>query len=122
MRAEIRVLGTLEVLVNGVSVVPTATKPRQLLAMLAINAGRVVTTAALLEKLWGPDSPRSARSTLQTYVLSIRKLIREAAPGRADLSRELVATRPTGYLLDIPRDAVDAVRYSRLAAAGRAAG
>jgi SARP family transcriptional regulator, regulator of embCAB operon len=123
MRAEINVLGALEVNVDGTSVVPTASKPRQLLAMLAINVGRVVTSRALMEELWANSTPRSAPSTLQTYVLHVRKLIREALPdGQEQQAREILATSHTGYVLQVEPEAVDAVRYSRLAAAGRAAG
>jgi SARP family transcriptional regulator, regulator of embCAB operon len=123
MRAEIKVLGPLEVLVDGTSVVPSATKPRQLLAMLALNAGHVVTRASMIDELWADNAPRSAPSTLQTYVLDIRRHIRGALPDdQRHLARELVATRHTGYVLDVDYDAVDVSRYSRLAAAGRAAG
>jgi SARP family transcriptional regulator, regulator of embCAB operon len=123
MRTEISVLGPLEVSVDGLSVVPTATKPCQLLAMLAINAGRVVTTAALGEELWGASAPRSAPSVLQTYVLAIRKMIVCALPaGQEDRAHAVLVTRPTGYLLAAEPEAVDAVRYERLSAAGRAAG
>jgi SARP family transcriptional regulator, regulator of embCAB operon len=122
MRAEIKVLGALEVAFDGVSVVPTASKPRQLLAMLALNVGRVVTTSALMEELWGTNAPRSAPSTLQTYVLHVRKLIRAALPDDPDAAREVLVTKHTGYLLAVEPEDVDAVRYDRLAAAGRAAG
>lgn len=120
MRAEVSVLGAFEVLVEGRSVVPTASKPRQLLAMLALNAGQVVTCTALREEIWGSHAPLTATSTLQTYVLSVRKLIREAlGADRAHLAHEILSTRHTGYLLDIDPGAVDAVRYDRHAAAGR---
>lgn len=123
MRAEINVLGALEVAIDGVSVVPTAAKPRQLLAMLAINVGRLVTTNALMEELWGDNAPRSATSTLQTYVMHVRRLIREALPdSEQDQARVILATRHTGYVLQFDPDVVDAERYYRLASAGRAAG
>jgi SARP family transcriptional regulator, regulator of embCAB operon len=122
MRAEINVLGTLEVSINGVSVVPTASKPRQLLAMLAMNTGQLVTSSTLREELWAVNAPRSATGTLHTYVLNIRNLIREALPaGQEDLVREILVTKNTGYVLQLDPEAVDAVRYNRLAAAGRAA-
>lgn len=122
MRAEINVLGTLEVDVDGISVVPTATKPRQLLALLAINAGHVVTNAALVDELWVTRPPRSAAGTLQSYVLTIRNLIRRALQaGHDDRGHGVLVTRPTGYVLRVEQDAVDVVRYERLAAAGRAA-
>lgn len=123
MRAEIKVLGALEMTVDGTSVVPSASKPRQLLAMLAINTGRVVTTTTLMEELWGSNSPRSASGTLQTYVLHLRKMIRKALPdGQEHLAREILATRHTGYLLQVEPEATDLVRYGRLASVGRAAG
>ncbi|OLF10327.1 AfsR/SARP family transcriptional regulator [Actinophytocola xanthii] len=123
MRAEIKVLGALQVTIDGVSVVPTASKPRQLLAMLAVNAGRVVTGSMLMEELWGASAPRSAVSTLQTYVMLLRKLIAAALPGNQRYqARKLLATGHTGYLLAVDAGDVDAVRYERLAAAGRAAG
>jgi DNA-binding SARP family transcriptional activator len=123
MRADIKVLGTLEVAFNDVCVVPTAGKPHQLLALLAINAGNVVRIPTLIDELWGTRMPRSAASTLQTYVLHIRRMIRRALPGdRADLSHELLAIRHTGYVLQVEPESVDAVRYSRLSAMGRAAG
>jgi DNA-binding SARP family transcriptional activator len=122
MRAEINVLGAFEVTIGGTSVVPTASKPRQLLAMLALNVGRVVTSAALMEELWGDSAPRSAVRTLQTYVLHVRKLIRDALPDDREAAQKIVVTKHTGYLLAAEPERVDALRYERVAAAGRAAG
>jgi DNA-binding SARP family transcriptional activator len=123
MRAEINVLGTLEVAFNDVCVVPTARKTRQLLAILAINAGSVVHTSTIMEELWGTRMPRSAAGTLQTYVLHVRRLIRRALPAdQADASHEILATSHTGYTLRVEPESVDAVRYARLSAMGRTAG
>jgi len=123
MRAEINMLGTLEVSINGTSVVPNASKPRQLLAMLAMNVDRLVTTSSLKEELWANKAPRSATGTLQTYVLHLRNLIREALQSaEEDLARKILVTKHSGYLLRCEPEAVDAVRYSRLGSAGRAAG
>lgn len=120
MLAEIKILGPLEVLVAGVSVVPTAGKPRQVLAMLAINAGSVVTNAALMEEIWGNRPPRSAAATLQTYMLQLRKKLQDAlATGATQTPKNVLVTKQTGYLLNMPTEAIDAVRYERLAATGR---
>lgn len=72
---DIEVLGALAVQENGISITPTAPKPRQVLALLALHADRVVPVSALIEELWGTTPPRSARTTLQTYVLQLRELI-----------------------------------------------
>ncbi|MEV6197262.1 AfsR/SARP family transcriptional regulator [Streptomyces sp. NPDC051920] len=78
---DMNVLGTLAVRHNGVSVTPTAPKPRQVLALLALRAGQVVPVGVLAEELWGAASPRSARTTLQTYILQLRELISAALGG-----------------------------------------
>ena len=123
MRAEIKVLGALEVSVNGTSVVPNASKPRHLLAILAMNVGKLVTSSTLKEELWSAKTPRTATSTLQTYVLHLRNLIREALPaGQESQVREILVTRPAGYILQVDAEMSDVVRYDRLATAGRAAG
>lgn len=122
MRADIKVLGALEVSINGTSVVPNASKPRHLLAILAMNVGKLVTSSSLKEELWANNAPRSASSTLQTYVLSLRNHIREALPaGEGDLVRDILVTKHAGYMLRLDPECVDMVRYARLATAGRAA-
>lgn len=122
MLAEIRILGPLDVTIAGVSVVPTASKPRQVLALLAINAGNVVTNTALMQEIWGNRPPRTAAGTLQTYMLQLRRRLRSALPEDAQQSsKDVLVTKQTGYLLNAPRDAIDAVRYDRLAAVGRSA-
>ncbi|GGQ49952.1 hypothetical protein GCM10010279_69130 [Streptomyces mutabilis] len=72
---DIEVLGTLSVRENGASITPTAPKPRQVLALLALHADRMVPVSALTEELWGAAPPRSSRTTLQTYILQLRDLI-----------------------------------------------
>ncbi|MFD6552379.1 BTAD domain-containing putative transcriptional regulator [Streptomyces sp. NPDC058398] len=72
---DIDVLGTLAVRLDNVSITPTAPKPRQVLALLALRAGQVVPVGVLAEELWGASPPRSARATLQTYILQLRELI-----------------------------------------------
>lgn len=122
MRVEIKVLGPLEVSVGGVSIVPTASKPSQLLAMLALNAGHVVTLASLTEEIWGYQPPRSGVPTLHTYILKLRRKLQHALADEGNLtSKDILITRRSGYLLDLEPGDVDAVRYERLSVAGRRA-
>jgi SARP family transcriptional regulator, regulator of embCAB operon len=122
MRVEIKVLGPLEVSVGGVSIVPTASKPTQLLAMLALNAGHVVTQAALTDEIWDYQPPRSGVPTLHTYILKLRKKLQDALAGEGNISsKDILITRRSGYLLNLEPSDVDAVRYDRLSAAGRRA-
>ncbi|MEG8279687.1 AfsR/SARP family transcriptional regulator [Streptomyces sp. AHA2] len=119
---EIQVLGPLSADVNGISIVPTAGKPRQLLALLAFYPGRVMTVPTLMEEIWGTDMPQSAMTTMQTYILQLRRRLGTAmgpdAPGTA---KEVLATRHGGYLLQVPPESVDVHRYEQLATAGQSA-
>ncbi|MFD3833351.1 winged helix-turn-helix domain-containing protein, partial [Streptomyces sp. NPDC058621] len=96
----IRVLGPLSAEVNGGSIVPTAGKPRQVLSLLALYPGRVMPVPTLMEEIWGTQPPQSALTTLQTYILQLRRRLGTAmgpdAPGGA---KEVLATRHGGYLL-----------------------
>jgi SARP family transcriptional regulator, regulator of embCAB operon len=119
---EIKVLGSLEAYENGISVVPSAAKPRQVLALLALNAGQVVPVPWLIEELWGMSPPRSALGTLQIYVLHLRRLIDAARPGvRPGLAKEILVTRYGGYALLLPPSAIDVQVFDERAAAGERA-
>lgn len=122
MRIEINVLGPLEVDVGGVSIVPTASKPSQLLAILALNAGRVVTVNTLTDEIWGSRPPRSDVATLHTYILKLRRNLDLALAGQGGLTaKDILITRRAGYLLAVEPTAVDAIRYEQLSSAGRQA-
>src|SRR5690349_8574251 len=106
---EIRVLGPVEVVVDGnVRGLPGGGE-RELLAVLALSAGRVVSVAALVDALWGETLPAHPGNALQLRVSRLRRALAAAgAPG------ELVVTRPPGYLLAVDRDRVDALRFADL--------
>ncbi|MFF3847827.1 BTAD domain-containing putative transcriptional regulator [Streptomyces sp. NPDC002328] len=120
---DIAVLGALDVRENGVSVTPTAPKPRQVLALLALHADQVLPVAALIEELWGERPPRSARTTLQTYVLQLREHIsaaleRDAHGAPARTAKDVLVTSPGGYLLAASGGASDVREFERLAGLG----
>ncbi|MEU5439074.1 AfsR/SARP family transcriptional regulator [Streptomyces sp. NPDC020719] len=119
---EIEVLGPLKVQIDGVSIVPSAGKPRQLLALLALRAGRIVPVPTLMEEIWGEHIPRSAQTTLQTYVLQLRRLVTKAIAGRAELSaKDVLATRFGSYQLNGPVMHFDFGTFQERSAAGREA-
>ncbi|MFG2359082.1 BTAD domain-containing putative transcriptional regulator [Streptomyces sp. NPDC048521] len=118
----IKVLGALNAEVNGISIVPTAGKPRQILALLALNPGRVVPVPTLMEEIWATELPQSSLTTLQTYILQLRRLLGTAmGPDVPGSAKDVLATRYGGYLLQIPAQAVDVNRYERLVTEGRQA-
>lgn len=126
---QIDVLGVLDVKENGASIAPTAPKPRQVLALLALCADRVVPVSALIDELWAGRPPRSARTTLQTYVLQLRDLITLAlnrqepgggegpapAPRRA---KDVLVTSPGGYMLVLGEGSSDVREFERLSGMG----
>lgn len=119
---EVNVLGPLEATACGASIVPSARKPRQVLALLALNSGHVVTSDTMIEEIWGDRPPGVPLGTLQTYILHLRRKLGQALARDGDrTSKEVLITTPGGYTLDVPRDDVDAGRYERLVAAGRCA-
>lgn len=128
---DIDVLGALAVRENGLSITPTAPKPRQVLALLALHADQVVPVSALIEELWAGEPPRSARTTLQTYVLQLRALIATAlerggpggapgpgAEGAPRTAKDVLVTLPGGYLLSSGGGTLDVREFDRLAGTG----
>lgn len=119
---QVKVLGPLDVTVNGRSITPTASKARQTLAMLALHAGQLVTVPTLIEELWGAALPRKPLQSVQTYVLILRRMIDDAQSGsKSGSAKSVLTTAHGGYMLDISADDLDTHRYERLATAGRRA-
>ncbi|MEU7001826.1 BTAD domain-containing putative transcriptional regulator [Nonomuraea sp. NPDC046570] len=110
--------GLVRVSILGSLVLDTATGPtrvggarlRALLARLVLDAGRAVRPATLVEALWGEAAPADHLHALQSLVSRLRRVLGD--PG-------LLTSGPAGYRLAVEPDAVDAVRFERLARAGR---
>jgi predicted ATPase len=96
----LRVLGPIEVLIDGQRVDLGSPKARMLLAALAVNRGRVVTVGTLVETLWGEEAPATARKSIHKYVSQLRQLLGAA-----------LATRPAGYVVDLDDLSIDAVAF-----------
>lgn len=111
------VLGPLRLLVDGEDVNPGGPVPRALVARLVLAGGTTVTDAAIIDDLWGEDPPPSASTALQAYVSRLRKVLEpRRAPGAP---ATVLLRRGPGYALALGEDAVDAVRFERLAARAR---
>jgi predicted ATPase/DNA-binding SARP family transcriptional activator len=108
---EFRILGPLEVLREGSALPLGPHKQRALLALLLIDANRVVTTHRLSEELWAGRPPPGAAKTLRSYVSRLRALVGEG----------VVQSRSHGYVLEVDADRVDAHRFERLLGEGREA-
>lgn len=119
---DIGVLGPVRVDMRGTSVVPTAGKPRQLLALLALRCGQIVPVSTLMEEIWGDAIPRSGMTTLQTYIMQLRRLIDSCLPaGSATTPKSVLATSFNGYRLIARPNSFDLAEFERLASAGDSA-
>ncbi|MEZ0065533.1 DNA-binding SARP family transcriptional activator [Streptacidiphilus sp. MAP12-20] len=118
---DIKVLGPLEAAEGEHSIVPSAGKPRQLLALLALNMRQMVPVVAMMEELWGSRPPRSATTTLQTYILQLRRSLSVALAGSGRQAKDVLVTRSAGYLLLAEPQDVDACRFDEFTVQGYAA-
>lgn len=119
MSVRFNVLGPFEVDLDGVDRTPTAPKPRQVLALLALHPNQVVQMGTFIEELWGDEPPLSATATLQTYIYQLRKLLHDKHGGAE--TRDILVTKRNGYAVAIDTDAVDLFQFDRLFAQGRSA-
>ncbi|NGY58633.1 tetratricopeptide repeat protein [Lentzea sp. NEAU-D13] len=111
MRAEFRVLGPLEVLLDGEPVAVPAGRCHVLLATLLLRPNQFVSADELIERIWAgaPSKADRARKTLQMVVARLR-----SALGTADCVR----TRPGGYLAVVDPDQLDLLRFRALVGSG----
>ncbi|WP_229899711.1 AfsR/SARP family transcriptional regulator, partial [Streptomyces capoamus] len=115
-------LGPLYVRVNGETTAPSAPKLRNVLAMLLVHAGQPVPVPSLVRDLWDDDPPVSGLTTLQTYILNLRKMFSAVTGLTTDeVAREILVTRAGGYVLAAEAGALDVHRYRSLVTSGREA-
>ena len=108
---DFRILGPLEVAIDGEPVALGGHKQRALLALLLLDAGRVVSTDRIVDALWGERPPRTALTSLQNFVSQLRKV----------LGAEALETKPPGYRLRIAPGELDLNRFRALVEEARAA-
>src|ERR1700750_211958 len=107
---QIGILGPFEVRTDdgAVADLPGA-RLRVLLIALALEPGRVVSKATLIDWIWGEQPPADTANALQRLVSRLRKA----------LPAGVIESQPGGYRLTADPDAVDAVRFERLVARAR---
>jgi DNA-binding SARP family transcriptional activator/tetratricopeptide (TPR) repeat protein len=98
----VRLLGSVEVTVDGMWRPVRGTRRRALLAVLALHCGEVVGKDRLVTAVWGETSPRAA-NTLQSQVSYLRRTFAMA-----------IEARPSGYLMELGVDGTDVLVAERL--------
>ncbi|MEU9871288.1 BTAD domain-containing putative transcriptional regulator [Actinomadura sp. NPDC048021] len=107
------VLGPVEVRADGAVVPVGGPLVRALLAMLVLDAGRLVPVERLIDGLYGEEPPSGAANALQSQVSRLRRGLGDPA---------LVEGTPAGYRIAVRREDVDVHRFQRLVADAKAAG
>jgi DNA-binding SARP family transcriptional activator len=110
---EFRILGPLEVAVDGGLVTLPARQQRVLLSALLIDAGQVVSTDRLIDALWGESPPPTAKAALHNVVAELRRLL---SPGGEPLT-----TRPPGYVVTVEDGRFDLREFEAALEQGRSA-
>src|SRR6185437_15442925 len=103
-KLEFCLLGPVAVRCDGVSVPVPRGRQRAVLAVLLLNAGRVVSVGEIAETLWGHAPLPSAPATIRNYVKRLRHVL-----GDADQAR--IVTRSPGYVIRVDPGELDVARF-----------
>ncbi|MEV0239559.1 BTAD domain-containing putative transcriptional regulator [Streptomyces sp. NPDC050674] len=87
-------------------------KSRVLLAVLLLDAGRVVSVESLKDALWSGAPPVSAQASLHNHIARVRRLLDDP---------ERLRTVPSGYVLRLDEGELDVHVFDARVAAARAA-
>src|SRR5215467_12219334 len=117
--AEFGILGPLEVRRSGRAVPLGGPRQRAVLALLLLEANRVMSMDRLAEDVWGGHPPDGWATTLQTYVFHLRRALEPDRDRGA--AGDVLVTRDRGYLLRVERERLDAALFADGFTAGRAA-
>ncbi|MFC3492928.1 BTAD domain-containing putative transcriptional regulator [Glycomyces rhizosphaerae] len=105
----IGLLGSFEVQVGDDAVAVPGARSRALLAALALEPGRIVPRARLVDWIWGDEPPADEANALQVLVSRLRKAMPDGS----------VESKSGGYRLAVEPDAVDVSRFEALVAKAR---
>ncbi|MEU0899344.1 AfsR/SARP family transcriptional regulator [Streptomyces massasporeus] len=95
-----QLLGPLTVSTSKRESSPSSNKEKQLLALLLLNLPHVTSTGLIIDELWTENPPKSSMTTLQTYILHLRRFLAESmgVPART-VAKEYLVHRSGGYIL-----------------------
>src|SRR5947207_7160754 len=109
---EYRILGPLEVAHEGEPVPLGRPKERLVLAVLLLHANEFVSRERLIDELWGPAPPPTAKKAVNVYISQLRKAL-------ARNGHDPVTTADGGYRLGVDDDELDVSRLRQLLATAR---
>ncbi|MEU7835924.1 MULTISPECIES: BTAD domain-containing putative transcriptional regulator [unclassified Nonomuraea] len=109
-RLRVTLLGAFQVSRGDAALPVPGARSQGLVVRLALAGGRVVEQGVLIDAIWADDPPADPAHALQALVSRLRRSIGSAGD---------VAQAAGGYRLNVDAAEVDALRFERLAAAGR---
>jgi DNA-binding SARP family transcriptional activator len=86
----VRLLGPVDVLVDGAPRPVPGQRRKAVLAVLGLHPGEVVSTGRLVDLVWGDAPPPNAANALQSHVSYLRRILDD---------KTAIVSRPPGYLL-----------------------
>jgi DNA-binding SARP family transcriptional activator len=114
---EFRILGPVELWVNGQRYDFGSPKERCVLGIFLWQLGQPVSTDGLVDLLWDGNPPDRALTSLYVYVSRLRKDLKRAT----GQDRRWLRRRSGYYTMDVDREAVDLHRFRELRGQARAA-
>jgi DNA-binding SARP family transcriptional activator len=112
-----RILGPVEARADGGEPLRLPPKPRALLTVLLVHAGRPVSRDRLMAAVWPEGGPPSAPRVIRTYVSALRQSVR--LPRQDGLPR--LAALGEAYCLEVAPGDLDMLVFDDLAERGRRA-
>ena len=91
-------------------------RPRALLCLLVLNAGRVLQPERLVELLWEDEPPATATNVLQVHISALRRAIEPAGP-----PYRVLLSQSGGYVLNLTPERIDLSRFERFVQQGHQA-
>jgi predicted ATPase/DNA-binding SARP family transcriptional activator len=111
---EFRVLGEVEVLVDGRGLDVGHARQRCVLVSLLVDVNRLVSTDQLIDRVWADEPPNKARNALAAYISRLRQLI-------AGNDGVRIARGPGGYMLKAEPQTVDLYLFRDMVSRARTA-
>lgn len=113
------ILGPLELASAQQRYAPRGPKIRKVLALLLTRPNQVVDIDTFVEELWDDAPPRTVTTTIRTHVYHLRRML--ATDSGLPAAARLLVTEPTGYLMRLGPDQLDATAFASQVERGRRA-